>query len=1166
MATYYVAKTGSNGAAGSSGAPWLTLAYAAAQVGPGDTVRVRAGTYTEKLVINDANVTFMADDANNRPVVDGNYHAGLFSDGALGKNSTLPDARGAAYLNLDGTGALISLNAAGVTLDGFIVQNVAGEAISLGASNTTVENCDTFFTFGTGIISNPGGNSVSGLTIQNNRVRFASMMIFEPNRRGYVPGQVQVVVGSIKVGNNNGDTIISGNEVAYGFGEGINVGKDNNATASAPIIVEDNIVHDCNHSHIYINGSRFVHVRRNIVYCTNAPLNLWDGDSPAGIRLKDEKSTYLRNIFVYNNVIVNVGIPIMWGERHTASTDCYFGYNTIVGGPQPTIKKKAAILIVTQQTGGTASQKGVMENNLIDYSMTTAPVFKNNGEYGLSGAAFRHNGWSSAPDMPAAQRVGDVVGGLRLANPTAALATSNYLTRANTTYASLTISDNFNLNNYRLLATSDAIGAASNRRAFNGVTPPVITTDNEGNTRTDLNTATPAYYDIGALEYGAAGGGGASDSVTAAFSQSVTSGIAPLTVAFTDTSSDAGAAAIDSRRWDYGNGVERLDVGSHSYTYPAAGTFTPSLTVYDTVRGLSDVDTGTAITVNAPPTGATPGYVDVVRFAMPTTAGTKTIPFNLGGHAPALVLLFMSKATAAGAAADDAMLCYGAVTGNSQWVSVFNSNDGEATTVTERYASILNCLASLTDGALSGKAERYSMGADQLVINITDAFPAAYLCTAMAFAGAQFTGVADSFTLGSVGEETRLTPGFLSELMLFGGGGATALGTVEDSADFTFGAADGTREYAFSWRDVNALAAARQKASISSEGVAIRQPTNTATASFSDYSAGKLLVAGQDFNRMFTYAALNVGGGTAAQVRQFSSPTATGVQSYGSYGYRPAGVLILFSTLGFTDAHDGATAAAEGFAIVAADAGATYCTSVASDQGAAATNSKSRVDNSIVVIDGTGATILAGALTFTSTGFQINWTTVQSTARHFIAVAVGETASITGPIPQFAADTTEPVNGTVNFTDLSSANGAAITARLWTFGDGATSTSTNPSHTYASFGTYTVSLTVTNANGSETLTRVNYIRYLEPESFLYGSDPLPITNYSTTKFYADDPTHPNYGAHSHEVLLGSLQFDAYPEDTDGVGKPGMARLVIDHANNRLKLIFPDGTVWGFTKD
>ena len=61
---------------------------------------------------------------------------------------------------------------------------------------------------------------------------------------------------------------------------------------------------------------------------------------------------------------------------------------------------------------------------------------------------------------------------------------------------------------------------------------------------------------------------------------------------------------------------------------------------------------------------------------------------------------------------------------------------------------------------------------------------------------------------------------------------------------------------------------------------------------------------------------------------------------------------------------------------------------------------------------------------------------------------------------------------TVQFVD-SSANSPA--SWLWTFGDGSTSIVQNPSHTYANSGIYTVTLTVTNSGGSDTVSRSGYI-------------------------------------------------------------------------------------------
>jgi microbial collagenase len=57
-----------------------------------------------------------------------------------------------------------------------------------------------------------------------------------------------------------------------------------------------------------------------------------------------------------------------------------------------------------------------------------------------------------------------------------------------------------------------------------------------------------------------------------------------------------------------------------------------------------------------------------------------------------------------------------------------------------------------------------------------------------------------------------------------------------------------------------------------------------------------------------------------------------------------------------------------------------------------------------------------------------------------------------------------------SFTDGSSDPDGSIVARSWNFGDGTTSTATNPSKTYGTAGSYAVSLTVTDDKGARTTT------------------------------------------------------------------------------------------------
>ena len=86
------------------------------------------------------------------------------------------------------------------------------------------------------------------------------------------------------------------------------------------------------------------------------------------------------------------------------------------------------------------------------------------------------------------------------------------------------------------------------------------------------------------------------------------------------------------------------------------------------------------------------------------------------------------------------------------------------------------------------------------------------------------------------------------------------------------------------------------------------------------------------------------------------------------------------------------------------------------------------------------------------------------------------TVNEAGGNPPVADFSGSPTSGeaplTVNFTDLSSNN---PTSWSWDFGDGGTSSEQNPTHTYNSPGTYTVSLTASNAYGSDTNTKTDYI-------------------------------------------------------------------------------------------
>jgi len=86
-----------------------------------------------------------------------------------------------------------------------------------------------------------------------------------------------------------------------------------------------------------------------------------------------------------------------------------------------------------------------------------------------------------------------------------------------------------------------------------------------------------------------------------------------------------------------------------------------------------------------------------------------------------------------------------------------------------------------------------------------------------------------------------------------------------------------------------------------------------------------------------------------------------------------------------------------------------------------------------------------------------------------LGVVIVQAASGSGPTSAFRLQPTGPVVGTmVHFTDTST---GSPTSWSWDFGDGHVANVANPSHFFAAAGSYTVTLTATNASGSNSASK-----------------------------------------------------------------------------------------------
>ena len=140
---------------------------------------------------------------------------------------------------------------------------------------------------------------------------------------------------------------------------------------------------------------------------------------------------------------------------------------------------------------------------------------------------------------------------------------------------------------------------------------------------------------------------------------------------------------------------------------------------------------------------------------------------------------------------------------------------------------------------------------------------------------------------------------------------------------------------------------------------------------------------------------------------------------------------------------------------------------------------------------------------------------------------------------------------TVSFTDTSTDSGGTIGSHAWTFGDGATSSATNPTHTYAAGGTYSVTETVTDSGNGSTSSKTSAVT-------VSASGGTPTANFTytisgLTVNFTDTSTDSggSIGMHSWNFADGSTSTLANPSHTyTSAGTYSVSETVYDSVNNR----------------
>jgi len=140
---------------------------------------------------------------------------------------------------------------------------------------------------------------------------------------------------------------------------------------------------------------------------------------------------------------------------------------------------------------------------------------------------------------------------------------------------------------------------------------------------------------------------------------------------------------------------------------------------------------------------------------------------------------------------------------------------------------------------------------------------------------------------------------------------------------------------------------------------------------------------------------------------------------------------------------------------------------------------------------------------------------------------------------------------TVSFTDTSTDSGGTIGSHAWTFGDGGTSSATNPTHTYAAGGTYSVTETVTDSGNGSTSSKTSAVTVSAS-----GGTPTANFTYTISRLtvnFTDTSTDSggSIGMHSWNFADGSTSTAANPSHTyASAGTYSVSETVYDSVNNR----------------
>ncbi len=396
--------------------------------------------------------------------------------------------------------------------------------------------------------------------------------------------------------------------------------------------------------------------------------------------------------------------------------------------------------------------------------------------------------------------------------------------------------------------------------------------------------------------------------------------------------------------------------------------------------------------------------VAVTRAAASTSLGTQDITTSdLGGLTPKAVYLVATRATADGTAADGAGFYQGFTDGTNHVNQSYEDEHGQATSDVQSVTvtaspPVLIIWDGTADSGLDGYAMFDSFISDGIRIDWDDAPSAGWLITAVFFAGTDLEAkVLLPLSLGDTtdGATDISTIGFEPDVVipLF----ARTDGNFGINLGFVHNDRAGTvTQRAIQYAERNGRATMELFATmrndcgimeISSGGVFDWR------GEFGSFDSSGFTVTTRNAggnNRQMAALALRFGASpvVSSKVYTYATPTSTGSNTDSTPNFTPQFVMYLATRAAAASTTE-SDADAGPFSLIMADATETYSQSVASEDGAADSNTQSLSDDKLNLPTHTGGAGHEATLTsMGATGPVWNFTSTDGTARQWVALAI----------------------------------------------------------------------------------------------------------------------------------------------------------------------------------